>query len=113
MGCSSGTTAPTCRISALQTADGAAEVPTAESASLADKVPRVCEALQAAMAAADPRRYFKAILTALSKVRPSKSLLCSSCSVGGQHQVLRLQICLTPSAAPGRSVMMYVGILSP
>lgn len=51
-----------------QAASGVADSPADGDASLENKVPRVCEALRDAMSKADAQRYFKAILTSLSKV---------------------------------------------
>ena len=71
-----------CSCICLQPGDGAAAPTSAAGADVADKVPRVCEALRDAMAAADQRRYFRATLTSLSKVRQPASTMCCGSFTG-------------------------------
>lgn len=71
-----------CGCFCLQPGDGAAAPTSAAGADLADKVLRVCEALRTAMAAAGQRRYFRATLTSLSKVRQPASTVCRGKAAG-------------------------------
>jgi hypothetical protein len=64
-----------CSCMCLQPGDEAAAQSAAQT-DIAEKVPRVCEALRAAMAAAGQRRFFRATLTSLSKVRQPASSAC-------------------------------------